>query len=61
MEVTPKAPLLNGLLYEAEVDHQFFFVFEAATKRMVGFGDCWPDPIKLPKKGAYVIKYQVDT
>ena len=24
-----------------------------------GHGDAWPDPVKLPKKGTYTIRYQV--
>lgn len=56
-EVTFRAPLLNGLLYEAEFDSQFFLVFDKQKKR-VGFGDAWPDPTKL-KKGAHTVKYQV--
>ena len=34
-EVTPRAPLLNGTLYEANYDAQFYFVFDSKKRRLV--------------------------
>mmetsp|Transcript_30341 Transcript_30341/g.68019 ORF Transcript_30341/g.68019 Transcript_30341/m.68019 type:complete len:1069 (+) Transcript_30341:301-3507(+) len=57
-DITPVAPMLNGLLYEASVDGQMCLVLDSSTGKVLGVGDAWPDPIKL-KPGAYTIRYQV--
>lgn len=57
-DVTPRAPLLNGTLYEGNYDAQFFFVYDS-NKKLLGQGDAWPDPVKVPAKGTYTLRYQV--
>jgi tripeptidyl-peptidase-2 len=56
-EVTFKAPLLQGLLYDAEFDSQFFLISDK-DKKLVGFGDAFPDASKL-KKGVHTVRWQV--
>jgi len=56
-QVTPRAPGLNGVLYEAEFEHQFFMVFDD-KKKYLGCGDAWPSAVKLPK-GDLVLRMQV--
>uniref|UniRef100_A0A7S2RCW9 Tripeptidyl-peptidase 2 n=1 Tax=Rhizochromulina marina TaxID=1034831 RepID=A0A7S2RCW9_9STRA len=57
-EVTPRAPLLNGVLYEAEFDSQMVQVFDA-KKKFIGCADAWPSAVKLPAKGTYTFRLQV--
>jgi tripeptidyl-peptidase II len=56
-EVTPRAPLLNGVLYESPFEAQFFMAYDG-SKKLLGCGDAWPGSIKLPK-GDNVIRLSV--
>lgn len=48
-EITLRQPLLNSIVYESEVlGGPFAFVFDD-RKKLLGFSDVFPDPIKAPK------------
>jgi tripeptidyl-peptidase-2 len=55
--VSPRAPLLNGTLYEAAMEGQLYYVFDA-NKQIVAFGDVFSKTHQL-KKGSYTIRMQV--
>ena len=53
--VTPRAPYLNDQwLYESSHGQQFWILHDA-NKRVVAFGDVWPDAAKV-KKGKHVLR-----
>lgn len=47
-ELTPRAPLLNGVLYESPFEAQFAMVYDG-SKKLLGCGDAWPSSVKCPK------------
>ena len=56
-EVTPRAPLLNGVLYESPFEAQFFMAYDG-SKKLLGCGDAWPGSVKCPK-GEVVVRLSV--
>ncbi len=56
-EVTPRALLLNGVLYESPLEAQFFLAYDS-NKKLLGSGDVWPSSIKFPK-GDNVLRYSI--
>lgn len=56
-EVTPRAPLLNGVLYESPFEAQFFMTYDG-SKKLLGCGDAWPGSVKCPK-GDVVVRLSV--
>jgi len=57
-DVTPRLGLLNGVLYEAALENQFYLVFDK-DKKLLGSGDAWPGAVKVPKGEGHVVRYQV--
>ena len=47
--VTPRWPLLNGILYESPLHSQFHQLLCARTHRVLACGDAWPDAIPVIK------------
>jgi tripeptidyl-peptidase II len=56
-EVTPRAMLLNGVLYESPLEAQFWMLFDS-NKKLLGSGDAWPDSVKA-SKGENVLRLSV--
>lgn len=52
LSVTPRLPLLNGMLYDSPVGAQLV-VASAPGGQIVGTSDAFPSAIKLPSKGKY--------
>lgn len=54
---TPRAPALQGVLYEAAFESQMMLIFDE-DKRNIGVADSWPGEIKAPK-GKITIRMQI--
>lgn len=54
---TPRAPALQGVLYEAAFESQMMLIFDE-DKRVIGVADSWPGEIKAPK-GKITIRMQI--
>ena len=54
---TPRAPVLQGVLYESAYESQMMLIFDA-DKKYLGCADAWPSEIKAPK-GTVTIRLQV--
>lgn len=64
LDVVPRFPGLQGILYESQYHAQFFKVYDVTDtpvngKRMIGFGDSWPDKITIKAKGKYLLRLQL--
>ena len=54
---TPKAPGLQGYIYESAFESQLMLIFDE-DKKYLGVADSWPDEVKAPK-GKVTIRLQV--
>lgn len=54
---TPRAPVLQGVLYESAYESQLMLVFDD-NKKYLGVADAWPGEVKAPK-GNVTIRLQV--
>ena len=54
---TPRAPALQGYLYESALESQMMLVFDA-DKKLLGTADSWPSEIKA-QKGTVTIRLQI--
>jgi len=54
---TPRAPALQGFLYEAAFESQMMLVFDE-DKKFIGAADSWPSEIKAPP-GKVTIRMQI--
>mmetsp|Transcript_61322 Transcript_61322/g.168297 ORF Transcript_61322/g.168297 Transcript_61322/m.168297 type:complete len:1350 (+) Transcript_61322:106-4155(+) len=57
-EITVRAPLLQGILYESPYEAQLTMIYDG-KKKLLGVTDSWPDAVKLPNKGAHTVRIQV--
>jgi tripeptidyl-peptidase-2 len=48
-EITPRCPVLNNVVYESELLGGPFFFVHDARKKLLGYGDIYPEAIKVPK------------
>ncbi|KAI2498283.1 tripeptidyl peptidase II [Fragilaria crotonensis] len=55
--VTPRAPALQGFLYESAYESQLMLLFDS-EKKYLGVADAWPSEIKVPK-GNVTVRMQV--
>lgn len=53
----PRAPVLQGVLYESAYESQLMLIFDE-DKKYLGVADAWPSEIKAPK-GTVTIRLQV--
>jgi hypothetical protein len=71
-QATPTWPGLQGVLYESRFHCQFYSVYHLAatdtdvnapgplvTGQRIGCGDAWPDAMKAPVAGAYLVRLHV--
>ena len=54
---TPRAPTLQGVLYESAYESQMMLIFDG-DKKYLGVADSWPSDVKAPK-GNVTIRMQV--
>ena len=54
---TPRAPILQGVLYESAYESQLMLIFDD-DKKYLGVADAWPGEVKAPK-GNVTIRVQV--
>jgi len=54
---TPRAPVLQGVLYESAYESQLMLIFDG-DKKYLGVADAWPGEVKAPK-GNVTIRVQV--
>lgn len=59
--VTPRWPMLNGVLYESPLHAQFHMVYQQQFNkfRLIHCGDAWPKSFEMKKGSKYVIRLQV--
>ena len=55
--ITPRAPALQGFLYDSAYESQLMMLFDG-DKKYLGVADAWPDEIKVPK-GNVTVRMQV--
>lgn len=54
---TPRAPVLQGVLYESAYESQLMLIFDN-DKKYLGVADAWPSEVKAPK-GTVIIRVQI--
>lgn len=57
-KVTPRFPLVNGVLYESVFSCQMWMLFDQ-NKNLLGTGDSWPDPVTLKEGKPYILRFQL--
>lgn len=55
--ITPRAPSLQGVLYESAFESQLMMIFDG-EKKYLGVADSWPSEVKVPK-GTVTIRLQI--
>ena len=55
-EITPRCPGLNNVVYESELLGGPFYIVFDARKKLLGYGDIFPEAIKVASKGTVTIK-----